>query len=422
MTWPHVRLGDVLDTSIGGVWGKPPGEGDVEVRVWRVTELKTGGRLDSATAASRSVSVKQFESRALQAGDLLLEKSGGGPATPVGRVGLVTAVPEPAICSNFMQLLRPCTAKVEPRYLHLYLNHFHAGGGTLSFQTSSTNIRNIKASDYVSITFPLPPLDEQRRIVDLLEDHFSRLDAAENYLTSGLRRAKVWHQQLLTNTFWSADYPRARVGELLREPMRNGRSDRAATGGEAGTRSLTLTAVTKNAFTDANTKVTSTAPERARDLWLEPGDVFVQRSNTPELVGSTARYDGPREWAIFPDLLIRLRADEDRIDSRFLAAALQSRPGHDQLRRKAKGLAGSMPKIDQSAIAGTTIPLPPVDVQQEMLAVIEDAAGALKLVRAAMAAAQSRSRALRRALLEAAFAGRMTSNHQLIPDSEELAR
>lgn len=258
------------------------------------------------------------------------------------------------------------------------------------------------------ISVPLPPIDEQRRVVELLEDHLSSLDAAESYLASVLRRAQVWRQQLLANTLWSADYPLARVGDLLREPMRNGRSDRAATDREAGVRSLTLTAVTKNAFTEANTKVTVTAPGRARDLWLEPGDVFVQRSNTPALVGTTARYDGPREWAIFPDLLIRLRADEDRIDGRFLAAALQSKPGHDQLRRKAKGLAGSMPKIDQAAIADTTIPLPPVEVQQQMLATIESAAEVLALLRAELTSAQRRSRVLRRALFDAAFAGRLT--------------
>ena len=279
---------------------------------------------------------------------------------------------------------------------------------------------NLTHGRFTRLPVPVPPLDDQRRVVDLLEDHLSRLQAAENYLNSGLRRAEGWHQRLLANTLWSADYPRARIGDLLREPMRNGRSDRASTGGEAGTRTLTLTAVTKNAFTEANTKVTVTAPDRARDLWLEPGDVFVQRSNTPELVGTTARYMGPREWAIFPDLLIRLRADEEMIDSRFLAAALQSKPCHDQLRRKAKGLAGSMPKIDQTAIADTTIPLPPVDVQQQMLAIIESAAEVLTLLRAELASAQSRSRVLRRALLEAAFSGRLTGAASELSQAEEM--
>lgn len=255
------------------------------------------------------------------------------------------------LCSADMY---PVETSLEPRYLKWWMlspefTRLAAG------EQARTVLPKINKHALGQLPVPVPPLDEQRRIVDLLEGHLSHLDAAENYLKSGLRRAKLWHQRMLANTLWSPNYPLAKVGDLLREPMRNGRSDRSAAGGEVGTRSLTLTAVTKNAFTEANTKVTVTAPDRARDLWLEPGDVFVQRSNTPALVGTAARYDGPREWAIFPDLLIRLRANEDKIDSRFLAAALQSKPGHDQLRRKAKGLAGSMPKIDQSAIASTMI-------------------------------------------------------------------
>jgi type I restriction enzyme S subunit len=285
--------------------------------------------------------------------------------------------------------------------------------------THGSGMVHITRGRFDAVPVDVPPIEGQRRIVDLLEDHLSRLDAADEYLSSGLRRAEVWYGRLLAETLWATDYPRVRVEDLLREPMRNGRSDRAAAGTAHGTRTLTLTAVTKNAFTEANTKMTVTPPERARGLWLEPGDVFVQRSNTPELVGTTARYDGPREWAIFPDLLIRLRADESKLDSRFLAAALQSKPAHDQLRRKAKGLAGSMPKIDQSAIASTTIPVPSLDDQLRLLGAIRDAADARKLLGTELALAQRRSRGLRRALLESAFSGRLTSDHPPTPDSEE---
>lgn len=352
------------------------------------------------------------------AGDLLITCA--GPRSRCGVPTLVRSTPERLMMSGKMYRLR-ADDRLEPRFLELWLLSPDAQRQIDAMKTGiSDSGLNLTHGRFTRLPVPVPPLDDQRRVVDLLEDHLSRLEATENYLTSGLRRAEGWHQRLLANTLWSADCPRARIGDLLREPMRNGRSDRAATSGEAGTRTLTLTAVTKNAFTEANTKVTVTAPDRARDLWLEPGDVFVQRSNTPELVGTTARYTGPREWAIFPDLLIRLRADEDKIDSRFLAAALQSKPGHDQLRRKAKGLAGSMPKIDQVAIADTTIPLPPVGVQQRLLAIIEDAAGVLALLRAELASAQRRSQVLRRALLEAAFAGRLTGNASDMSAAEEM--
>lgn len=419
MTWSEVPLDAVAEIQ-GGIQKQPKrAPRDNAFPFLRVANVTASG-LDLEDVHEVELFDGELDRFRLQRGDLLVVE-GNGSASQIGRAAVWDGSIKDAVHQNHLIRVRPAP-DLDERYLGLLWNSPTIRDELSRVASSTSGLHTLSVTKLKRIMLPLPPLDEQCRIVDLLEDHLSRLDAAESYLKSGLRRAQVWHQQLLANTLWSADYPLARIGNLLREPMRNGRSDRAATGGEAGVRSLTLTAVTKNAFTEANTKVTVTAPDRARDLWLEPGDVFVQRSNTPALVGTTARYDGPREWAIFPDLLIRLRADEDQIDGRFLAAALQSKPGHDQLRRKAKGLAGSMPKIDQAAIADTTIPLPPVDVQQQMLAIIEEAAEALTVLRAELASAQSRSRALRRALLEAAFSGRLTGAASEPSQAEEMIK
>src|SRR3954447_18945009 len=77
------------------------------------------------------------------------------------------------------------------------------------------------------------------------------------------------------------------LGALLREPLRNGHSAKSTTD-PAGVRTLTLTAVTKGDFSEENTKLTVAKPDAVVDLWLRPGDLFIERSNTPELVG-TAR-------------------------------------------------------------------------------------------------------------------------------------
>ena len=47
------------------------------------------------------------------------------------------------------------------------------------------------------IPVPLPPLDEQRRIVEILEDHLSRLDAAESYLTSAIAKTDAMYRGVL---------------------------------------------------------------------------------------------------------------------------------------------------------------------------------------------------------------------------------
>lgn len=174
--WPKMPLADLLDFSVGGLWGSERGVEAIDVRVLRVTELKRNGELDVSTAAIRSVSERQLAPRKLVPGDLLLEKSGGGPNTPVGRVGLVRGLNEPSICSNFMQLMRPRRYDVVPRFLHLYLNAFYLRGGTVPMQKASTNIRNIKASEYMKLLIPLPDTSTQEIIVGALEEHLLALD------------------------------------------------------------------------------------------------------------------------------------------------------------------------------------------------------------------------------------------------------
>lgn len=205
----EVGLVDVLTQSIGGLWGEGAGEADLDVRVIRVTEMGRLGTLNPVTAATRSITQAQYTSRALREGDLLLEKSGGGPATPVGRVGLVLDLEDPAICSNFMQLMRPDFQRVHPRWLHLYLNAYHLSGRTSPMQKASTNIRNIKASDYLKILIKVPTLERQSQLITLTEEWLDSADRLAETLTTSLRHASTLRRSLLSTAF---------AGQLTKEP------------------------------------------------------------------------------------------------------------------------------------------------------------------------------------------------------------
>jgi len=303
-------------------------------------------------------------------------------------------------------VLRP-TADLDPRYLFHFASSPLLLDQVLPLQ-KGVSYPAVLDKEVRGATIPVPPLDEQRRIVAILEDHLSRLDAASTSLGVTLRKIEAWRDAEVDAALWTYGVDTAPISLLLREPMRNGRSDRAAPDGR-GTRTLTITAVTKNDFAEDNTKITLTSEAAAAGLWLEPGDIFVQRSNTPELVGSASRYEGPRDWAIFPDLLIRLRADESMVTSEYLVAALRSRRVHRALRAKAKGLAGSMPKIDQGAIGGTEVPTVPLPAQAAIVARLKEVDDSAQRFIATAEESRRRAAALRRSLLAAAFRGDLTA-------------
>lgn len=398
---PHELVGEDRSRLVIGPFGsslKTSDYRDSGVPLVFVRDIR-GGDFSAPRHCVSPEKAAELRSHIVLPGDVLITKMGAPP----GDTAIYTGT-KPAVITADCIRLRP-TEEFDPKYVAYALRAPDAAR-QIEKITNGVAQRKVSLGRFRSgVTVRVPPIREQRRIVAFLDDHLSRVDAADAYLDAAERRLGAWCHTLVDDAIWSGDPRTSTVGDLLREPMRNGRSDRAATGEEPGTRTLTLTSVTRNRFDNEFTKMTITSPEVAAGLWLEPGDIFVQRSNTPELVGTAARYDGPSEWAIYPDLLIRLRPDESRIDGRYLVAALRSRSIHRSLRKRAKGLAGSMPKIDQRAIAQTVVPLPDSERQAVAIERIAEIDRLGASTSAAIAQQRKRLAALRLSLLAAAFSG-----------------
>jgi len=83
-SWEIEKLEDVCDFG-NGLWTgkKPPFQ---KVGVIRNTNFTKEGKLDDTDIVFLDVEKSQYAKRKLQFGDIIIEKSGGGPKQPVGRV------------------------------------------------------------------------------------------------------------------------------------------------------------------------------------------------------------------------------------------------------------------------------------------------------------------------------------------------
>lgn len=186
--WTEIPLNEILERSIGGVWGSEPGTDQEEVLVVRSTEFTKNGYLNFNTGVKRSIKTSQLSSRELREGDILLEKSGGGPEQPVGRVVFVESdIPAKSVCSNFIQLLTPSIDAAVPRFVFLIMWMWHSQNKTLEYQAQTTGIRNLRTADYLEQKVLLPPLAEQIRIVDVV----SSVDAYIHALSTSPSEAIV---------------------------------------------------------------------------------------------------------------------------------------------------------------------------------------------------------------------------------------
>ena len=196
------KLDDVCD-FISGLWtGKKPPY--VSVGVIRNTNFHKSGHLDFTDIAQLEVEVKQFSTRQLKFGDIVLEKSGGGPKQPVGRVCVFEKEDGLYSLSNFTSAIRVKNSnELDYKYLHYFLKHLYIAGETEKIQTNSTGIRNLQLGLYKEFLVPLPSLSVQKKIVEKLDKIFAEIDKATFAAETNVKNAEALFQSYLNQVFES---------------------------------------------------------------------------------------------------------------------------------------------------------------------------------------------------------------------------
>ena len=117
------------------------------------------------------------------------------------------------------------------------------------------------------------------------------------------------------------DWDVMHVRDLVRQGPKNGYSARSRDNA-SGTATLSLAATSSGrlVLNDATVKHLEDSIPAGSLLFLETGDVLVQRSNTAELVGTTAIFDGPPATFVYPDLMMRLRFKDHQGPAREIHA------------------------------------------------------------------------------------------------------
>ena len=201
MIWETKKLSEVCEIQ-SGLW-KGKKKPFSEAYVLRNTNFTPSGEFDYSNVAILHVETNQLEKRLVKPLDIILEKSGGGEKTPVGRVCLHTSKLDKSVSfSNFTARLRVYNDKeLAPEFLHKFLYLLYISGKTEPMQRNSTGIRNLHIKQYKDIDIPLPPLKEQHRILAKLEASLAEIDTAIDVIEKKTEDANRIFQNTLTNVF-----------------------------------------------------------------------------------------------------------------------------------------------------------------------------------------------------------------------------
>ena len=158
-------LKNVIYKPLSGEWG----DGEGETNILRTTNFTNDGKLNLDEVVTRNIELKKISQKQLKYGDTIIEKSGGSPNQPVGRVVYFDQKEGVFLCNNFTSVIRG-KSEIDKRYLFWFLFNNHLTKNTLKYQNKTTGIINLQLERYIEeIQIPLPPLHIQKQIAQILD-------------------------------------------------------------------------------------------------------------------------------------------------------------------------------------------------------------------------------------------------------------
>lgn len=181
----QVKLLELFEKPISGEWGLEPNQDELGIEVIRTTNFSDGIRYKyDSEMTYRIIEPSKIQSKQLYYGDIIIEKSGGSPSQPVGRILFYDYKDSvPRICNNFTAILRPIEGN-DPKFLAYLLNFLHKHGEVLKHQNKTTGIINLKLNNYLkSTSVSIPPLENQREFVEVLDKAQALVDARKEQIS-----------------------------------------------------------------------------------------------------------------------------------------------------------------------------------------------------------------------------------------------
>jgi type I restriction enzyme S subunit len=265
------------------------------------------------------------------------------------------AVPDfEGICANTTFVLEPNSEDLLPGFLPYVMStdRFHAH----SIQQSKGSVNPyVNFRDLVWYEFPLPPIEQQRMLKVLLcwieESREMHNVVSEN--ASVVAEALI--ERAIADARWVA------LEEVLLEPPRNGLTI-VPTSENTGIQSLTVGSASKIGYSPYGAKWIE-QPRGADRFRVNPGDLFVTRSNTIDRVGLPLVVpDSAPSELYYSDLLMRLRPDPSMIPVFLLERFMRTRRARMFFQSIAAGTSASMKKINGRNLK--TMPVPILDSEQ----------------------------------------------------------
>lgn len=344
------------------------------------------------------------------------------------------------------------SSEADENYVYYYLK---SAKHLAEQEASGTTFKEISGSRFAKLPIPVPPLDEQRRIVEKIETLFARLDKGEEAVREVQKLLKRYRQSVLKSAVTgelTADWRAERAGALesgadllarilkAREENWQGRGkykapvapdttglpdlpegwvwasvDQLSSAVEYGSSAkcsddasgvpvLRMGNILEGRLIFDSLKYLPRDHGEFPKLLLEKGDLLFNRTNSAELVGKTAVYEGNEEVCSFASYLIRVRLIE--VAPELVSSYINSLFGREWVKSVVSQQVGQA-NVNGTKLKALAVPLPPLSEQQAIIERLTEVSSKIANLEHYSGTELKRSAALRQSILKEAFSGRL---------------
>ena len=446
-TWAAAPLGELIPPNgvfTDGDWVESKDQDPCgEVRLIQLADVADSRFVDKSSRFLTRAKANELNCTFLKEGDLLVARM----PDPLGRCCIFPLDGE----ERFVTVVDVCairlgSAEIDPRYLMRALNSPLVRDRVTALQSGSTRKR-ISRRNLATVSIPIPPLNEQNRIVERIDILFDEIDRGVASLRDAKRAIELYRQSLLKSAFegrltagWRADNAdKAASSAVLLTRVKEQHHGYKATPGDYGgvpsewlclslsslgrvagglTKSqkrndlplkakyLRVANVYANHLQLDEIKAMGVTEDELRKTRLEDGDLlFVEGNGSTKQIGRVAIWDDSIPNVIHQNHLIRFRSN-GLLSPRFALYFMMSPVGRRRITAQASSTSG-LHTLSISKVGALPTPLCSPAEQTEIVRLLDARLEAAEALEREIGATLVRAEALRQSVLKQAFSGKL---------------
>lgn len=406
--WDEEELGVIAETQLGKMLNSSKQTGSAKMPYLRNINLQWG-RISLTDVKEMDIFDDEKEQFTLSKGDVLVCEGGEPGRSAVWNNDL------PMAFQNAIHRIRP-SSRINSEFL-CYQFEWLTLNGFLDENFTGVTIKHFSQQKLRRIKCVVPSLQEQEKIVEILEEQLSRLDAALAAVRAVREKSARFRRSLLKSAFNGAltghdpaagvlpnDWHCSRLDEVAKVQLGRQRSPKHHAGpnmrpylraANVTWKGLDVSDVSEMNFTD----------EEMETYRLKDGDILVnEASGSASEVGKAVVFRGEIEDCGFQNHLIRVRVTS--VNPSYLYQFLVKNAVLGEYLRESQGVG--INHLGKTKLASWPVPVPSLEEQVRIVEILEEQLLRLDASLEIADVIEKKALAFRQSLLHAAFSGNLT--------------